>query len=562
MTRCLLLLFVSLIAMGCGNDSLTKGGGTNVGDEAAMVTGIIKDKQGPTAGAIVLLHSKDFNPGMDTVLKTRRYITGEDGKYVFTVLDTGVYNIEASQPEYGTKALLQGIRKTEKKLVASELQMQTPGQITIHIPELLSKANGYVYLPGTSLYSKVQAGTMVELLSVPPLQDMQIIFSDEKNGAQTTLAQSVNLAAAGSIQVSKFNLWAHRAEVKINTAQAGIALEKDIENFPILVRLNSENFVFSHANIDGSDLRITKADGITPLNFEIERWNSALAVAEIWVSVDTLYSSWPSQTLLLHYGNPDVLSLSNGKKVFDPEKGFRGAWHLGENSTSSTVKDAAGRINGILKAKDVGIFTSSVSKPNIIGTGFEFKNQKNGYWIDLGADQNFVNSQGELTLSMWLSVNVDTAHSPNVFAVSVAGPITEDPKSRLVLHFEKGLLSFLARAEDTATNMLGFNIDPGVPIEQWFHIAGVMDINSHTAELYVNGKLLKKIDVDFVKYTMDIGNSTHGAIGANDIGNGNYFSGLLDEVRLDGKARSADWVRLCYENQRMGQVLVTVQSIK
>ena len=35
-----------------------------------------------------------------------------------------------------------------------------------------------------------------------------------------------------------------------------------------------------------------------------------------------------------------------------------------------------------------------------------------------------------------------------------------------------------------------------------------------------------------------------------------YFKGLMDELEISAVARSADWIKLCYMNQRTGSVLV------
>jgi len=35
-----------------------------------------------------------------------------------------------------------------------------------------------------------------------------------------------------------------------------------------------------------------------------------------------------------------------------------------------------------------------------------------------------------------------------------------------------------------------------------------------------------------------------------------FFAGIIDEVRVSSRALSADWIRLCYMNQRMDDQLV------
>jgi hypothetical protein len=37
----------------------------------------------------------------------------------------------------------------------------------------------------------------------------------------------------------------------------------------------------------------------------------------------------------------------------------------------------------------------------------------------------------------------------------------------------------------------------------------------------------------------------------------NFFYGSLDEIRVSRVQRSADWIKLCYENQKRDQVVCT-----
>jgi hypothetical protein len=76
--------------------------------------------------------------------------------------------------------------------------------------------------------------------------------------------------------------------------------------------------------------------------------------------------------------------------------------------------------------------------------------------------------------------------------------------------------------------------------------------------LYVDGAL--------VSTTIVTGTTTGGRNTANSVqigrmsGSTNYFTGKIDEVQIANVARSADWIKLCYQNQKESQVLVSVGS--
>ena len=79
--------------------------------------------------------------------------------------------------------------------------------------------------------------------------------------------------------------------------------------------MNSSNFNFSKAKIDGSDIRFFS--GNQTLNYWIETWNPKNEEAIIWVKVPDVPASGTSE-ILMKYGNSGAIAAaSNGKKTFD-----------------------------------------------------------------------------------------------------------------------------------------------------------------------------------------------------------------------------------------------------
>ena len=39
-----------------------------------------------------------------------------------------------------------------------------------------------------------------------------------------------------------------------------------------------------------------------------------------------------------------------------------------------------------------------------------------------------------------------------------------------------------------------------------------------------------------------------------------FFKGVMDEVRIENKARSAEWIRLCYLSQQPGSKIVRFRN--
>jgi len=93
--------------------------------------------------------------------------------------------------------------------------------------------------------------------------------------------------------------WKYRREIII-TDNTGI----DLVNYTVKIELNSNNFNFSKANPDGSDIRFYTEDG-TQLPYWIEKWDSVNQEAIIWVKVPRIPGG-SSTKIYMYYGNPNA----------------------------------------------------------------------------------------------------------------------------------------------------------------------------------------------------------------------------------------------------------------
>lgn len=137
--------------------------------------------------------------------------------------------------------------------------------------------------------------------------------------AAILLASIVPIASAG---------WDCRKPVVIHNP--GDALS----DYQVLVTLNSSNFDYSKASIDGSDIGFVDGDNTVSLNYWIEEWNAA-GDSRIWVEVPGVDGSG-STTIYMYYGNSGASDASDGDATFEFFDDFLGTsldknkWQLGE----------------------------------------------------------------------------------------------------------------------------------------------------------------------------------------------------------------------------------------
>src|SRR5579871_1871454 len=95
--------------------------------------------------------------------------------------------------------------------------------------------------------------------------------------------------------------WTIRKKVTVDTSSTGVPVSGEIGDVPVLVRLHDGDFQFGSAKDDGSDIRFVAADDKTPLTFHIEKYDSLLGEAFVWVKVPTLKPG-TATSLWLYYG--------------------------------------------------------------------------------------------------------------------------------------------------------------------------------------------------------------------------------------------------------------------
>ncbi|MFM8271183.1 MAG: DUF2341 domain-containing protein, partial [Gemmata sp.] len=330
------------------------------------------------------------------------------------------------------------------------------------------------------------------------------------------LATVLVLTLAGPVP-AQYPGWRHSGSVFVLTTPdgAGLAASASVENFPLLVRLHKDFFDFAQARPDGADLRFATAMG-DPLAYQIEDWNPTSGTASVWVRVPKITGN-ARQELKLFWGKPDAKPESSGKAVFNESNGYLSAWHMGAD-----VKDEV----GTLESKDTG--TTEV--PGVIGTARRFPGQKGVF----GGDKipNYPSGSDPHSTEVWFR-----ADRPNGTVIAWGN---EQAQGKAVMQY-RSPPHVQMDCYFSGGNVSGKST---LPKGEWVHV--VHTYEKGASRLYVNGAL--------------DGTNTTGGSPLNIrsparlwIGGWyhNYtFVGDVDEVRVSKAGRSADWVRLQYENQK------------
>jgi hypothetical protein len=224
--------------------------------------------------------------------------------------------------------------------------------------------------------------------------------------------------------------------------------------------------------------------------------------------------------------------------VFRAGDGFRGVWHLG-NAEDASANGSHGKDSGTSPAE------------GRIGGARRFDNPdayaKTGAYISLGNPAG-LDVTGRITLEAWVKWEKRDGHRIILCHGSAPG---SDFESVLRIGEAKDYRAGVW----TGASHYAMAAAPAADSNAWVHLAGVFTGSGWI--LYRNGSKFAESGAD-----------TNGAkpspgawrIGAEYASNAvtRYFHGTLDEVRLSSAARSGDWIKLCYANQKEAQSLVTL----
>jgi hypothetical protein len=328
--------------------------------------------------------------------------------------------------------------------------------------------------------------------------------------------------------LAQYQGWQHSGSLYILTTIEGANLPATTmeRDFPLLVRLKRGVFDFSQAKPNGEDIRFS-SDG-QPLAYQVEEWEAAKGTASIWVRIPVIKGN-THQEIKLHWGKADAASESNGSAVFNAGNGYASVLHLDE-----ALKDELGAV----VPKDAG---STVAEGRI-GKG---RHMVAGKGIN-GGDHitNFPYSDMPFTSEVWF--RAETAGAAvfgwGRYATRYNGK-TGDGNEVVINVGSPPSLSWWSDGPGgvraAATPVLG----------QWYHVAATY--SNGTSQVYVNGQLE---GCNYHKAAMSLMNDIGMTIGG--LRGSFQFTGDIDEVRISRVARSADWMKLQYENQKAQQTLV------
>ncbi len=546
----------SVLFLACTSVLQTAGGTTDTGN-ARIIASVYLPGGAPASSARVVVRRFDYLGGagqtlLSKVLYTEKEVfTDDSGRFQIDSIDTGSYSIEVNN-RISSACLLQcriNRGETQKMLNADTIRPYAKVQGSVAVPSGIS-GTVFVQVYGLERCVPLDAAGHFSIADLPAG-----CFSFRIGAKDTSFApiriDSVKAVSGADAEIP-FTGWQYHQRLWLNTSSSGAGVAGAVYDFPVAIRLSRGNFDFSHAAKNGADLRFTKANG-APLPYEIEQWDSAAGAGVVWVKLDTVFGNTAQQYLVMYSGFPGAASGSSGAAVFDTGQGFQGVWHLDE-AGNALAKDAT--VNGY-DGTPYNMMAASLA-PGVLGGCRRFDGSLS--YISMsgtaGSRLNFPQN-GSYTISAW--AYVDTFDSK--YHV-IAGKGHEQYYIKIKCFGDSALWEFDEYEDKTGWAYTEVGNPPDS--RTWVYLVGVR--SGTLQQLYINGALASNTfgtmpgtlprntgdDFTIGKYLRSVtAPYTEGYCA---------FGGMIDEVCVSSMSKSADWIKLCYMNQRTDDRLVVFDN--
>ena len=375
--------------------------------------------------------------------------------------------------------------------------------------------------------------------------------------------------------------WTYNKSMTLNTSTLAAGVTTAQTNFPVLVRLTgSHATVFSQAMANGEDIRFTNGSG-THLPYQIERWSFAPGdtSAAIWVAADNVAAS-NTTTIKMYWGNGSATSRSNGAAVFS--SGYVGVWHLGDATgidprpnavAGAPTAKLANNFTGVEFGGGAGTYVipnGVIGKADTLrGGGTRAVPTAASDYLNIG--DNADSTQASNTAPYYQGKNTYTGYSnfSTGFTYSLWVKPTQGAAGNFTYMLELATtngasnnIQFFRPNQDsvyryehvnntTSGGTKSSNASTMKPFNTWQHIVVTVGTGSTpTVNLYKNGATMFTAS----NATNAMANilRTNAWIGKSNYTGDFYFRGAFDEPEISNVARSSDWIRLTYKNQKTG----------
>jgi streptogramin lyase len=362
---------------------------------------------------------------------------------------------------------------------------------------------------------------------------------------------SIVLAVSQSINSGNY---AFSQPIILNTSSITGGITSTLSNFPTLVYIKEDalktgvscanNIQFPSGGINGYDFAFTTNGSSTELFYQVENFDPVTGTLLVWVQVPIITST--NANLIFYFGslNPShTAEFTSATWASD----YQAVFHFNEGISTAAISDAT------VNARNATQANTTVATGQI-GGAYNF----NGSTSQIISTSTANNITGSFTLSAWVNSSSFNSHTDQKIITNESSYSLGGYKLSLYGSATNSVYNEVETRANNGTVSLDRSATGGTPLTttKWYYVQGIYDNSTNTFYSYVDGKLDRSLSGAVAS-----GNNGGNLIIGSDFVSGNWFYGIIDEVRVSNIAKTADWLKAEYYNQTHQTSFTTIGAV-
>lgn len=449
--------------------------------------------------------------------------------------------------------------------------------LEINFNKTIDIDNGNIYLKRASddylietidVNSGKVTGNGTSTLSINPyfkFPALKDFYVEIDNGAiqSTGLAEFTGFTDNGTWNFTSSKWYNHNWDYRIKITINGDNITDDLSNFPIytdLSDLNGSTNFFEYVKSDGTDIRVTKKDGVTEIASELVYLDTSTNGGELHFVANGTLSSGIDTEFYIYYGNPDAEAYAD-TDTYGAENvwsnNYLGVYHLDDDPSDGA--DDSSSYNYTSSSNNIEVGDEISGK---LGNGIDF----DGVDETLGFQEISENNGTTFSFSFWYNPDASMGGTP--FSEGTTGVAGCNTTEGAVGSGFTGT-SIVGTEVTVGTNGIsvnehGYNFAPIVAsystaISDWTHVY-ISAESTSIMKLYMNGSLVDTAQNSANTRGLKLLYFGMHAACEGDHPTDNRGDGTGDELRVATVSRDSDWIAAEYANQSNTSSFYSVTS--
>ena len=353
--------------------------------------------------------------------------------------------------------------------------------------------------------------------------------------------------------------WTNRNKITIEAEY----VNGDVTHFPVYIDLNHmPASFFTIVQSDGSDIRVSEADGITPVPVELVHLDTANGTGELFFRATSLSSSLDTD-FFIYYGNstiptPNRASPYGAQNVWT--NGYVAVYHMDQNPSDTNARIFDSTSNRY-HASVNGSMTSADLVAGQVGRALDFDGSNDFLQVPADPDAGYLN---DYSMETWVEMDAFTPSVARNYVLDWRGSGPASFQSNGIGMFidddtTDELNNFAQYLNGSYSQYIGSL--PGSHLNNWMHY--VNQRTGSTLESFMNGESLSisyQASTTSTSEAMPIYRGFRICDYSNSTNSDYLCDGILDEIRLSSKARSDAWIKTGYDNVKTPNSFYTIEN--